>query len=50
MNPRYQAMLHTSPYMAMFGGKLLEIAELPADNDMRMNDGHTHECIYRFEL
>ena len=32
------------------GGKLLEIAELPADNDMRVNDGHTHECIYRFEL
>ena len=32
------------------GGKLLEIAELPPDNDMRINDGHTHECIFRFEL
>ena len=31
------------------GGRLLEIAELPADNDMRINDGHTHECIYRFD-
>lgn len=34
----------------LLGGELLEIAELPADNDMRVNDGHTHECIYRFEL
>lgn len=34
----------------LLGGRLLEIAELPADNDMRVNDGHTHECIYRFEL
>ena len=32
------------------GGKLLEIAELPPDNDMRINDGHTHECIFRFDL
>ena len=34
----------------LLGGRLLEIAELPADNDLRVNDGHTHECIYRFEL
>ena len=34
----------------LLGGELLEIAELPADNDLRVNDGHTHECIYRFEL
>lgn len=32
------------------GGKLLEIAELPPDNDMRINDGHTHECIFHYEL
>lgn len=34
----------------ILGGKLLEIAELPADNDMRLEDGHTHECIFRFDL
>lgn len=32
------------------GGKLLEIAELPEDNDMRRDSGYTHACIYRFEL
>ncbi len=32
------------------GGRLLEIAELPPDNDMRLEKGETHECIYRFEL
>lgn len=32
------------------GGKLLEIAELPEDNDMRRDRGYTHACIYRFEL
>ena len=32
------------------GGELLEIAELPEDNDMRMEDGETHKCIYRFYL
>ena len=32
------------------GGKLLEIAELPPNNDMRINDGHTRECIFRFDL
>ncbi len=31
------------------GGKLLEIAELPADSDMRER-GMTEKCIYRFEL
>ena len=32
------------------GGELLEIAELPEDNDMRRDRGCTHACIYRFEL
>ncbi len=32
------------------GGKLLEIAELPEDNDMRRDRGCTHACIFRFEL
>ena len=31
-------------------GELLEIVELPADNDMRVNDGDTEKCIYRFIL
>ncbi len=31
------------------GGRLLEIAPLPADSDMRQQ-GETEKCIYRFEL
>lgn len=31
------------------GGKLMEIVELPEDNDMRER-GETQKCIYRFEL
>lgn len=31
------------------GGELLEIAELPEDNDMRM-DGKSEKCIYKFIL
>lgn len=32
------------------GGELLEIAELPENHDLHIEDGHTHECIYKFEL
>ena len=32
------------------GGELIEIAELPADNDMRLEDGETHKCIFKFPL
>ena len=32
------------------GGELVEIVELPEDNDMRAEDGETHKCIFRFEL
>ena len=32
------------------GGELLEIAELPEDNDMRVEDGETHKCIFKFIL
>ena len=28
----------------------MEIAELPEDNDMRLEDGETAKCIYRVEL
>lgn len=31
------------------GGKLLEVAELPEDSDMR-KDGKTEKCIYKFIL
>ena len=31
-------------------GELLEIAELPDDNDMRVENGETHKCIFRFAL
>lgn len=32
------------------GGELLEIAEVPEDCDMRVEDGETHKCIYQFQL
>ena len=32
------------------GGELIEIAELPPDHDLRVECGHTHECIYKFVL
>lgn len=32
------------------GGKLLEIAVLPEDNDMRIQIGETEKCVFRFEL
>lgn len=31
-------------------GELLEIAELPEDNDMRKEAGETHKCIFKFVL
>ncbi len=31
-------------------GELLEIAELPEDNSMRVEDGETEVCIFRFDL
>lgn len=45
-NPENHASRRTCEYA---GGKLLEIVELPEDNDMR-GDGETEKCIYRFEL
>lgn len=32
------------------GGRLMEIVELPEDNDMRVEDGETEKCIYQFTL
>lgn len=31
-------------------GRLLEIAQLPEDNDMRVMDGDTEKCVYRFDI
>ena len=46
-NPDNNASRKTCEYV---GGKLLEIAEIPEDNDMRKECGETKACIYRFEL
>ena len=32
------------------GCRLVEIAELPEDNDMRLEEGATEKCIYRIDL
>ena len=32
------------------GGALLEIAELPEGNNMRVEEGETEKCIFRFDL
>lgn len=45
-NPDNHASRKTCEYA---GGELLEIVELPEDNDMR-ESGDTEKCIYRFQL
>lgn len=45
-NPDNYASRKTCEYL---GGKLLEIAKLPEDNDMRDN-GETEKCIFQFPL
>lgn len=32
------------------GGRYLETAELPKDNEMRVNDGKTRVCVFRWDL
>ena len=44
-NPDNWASQRTCEYA---GGSLLEIAELPEDNAMRVEDGETEKCIYKF--
>ena len=46
-NPDNHASRKTCEYV---GGELLEIVELPEDNDMRVNDGETHKCIFKITL
>ena len=31
-------------------GEFLGVAELPEDNDMRITEGETHKCIFKFHL
>lgn len=31
-------------------GEFLGVVELPEDNDMKINDGKTHMCIFKFNL
>ncbi len=45
-NPDNYASRKTCEYA---GGELLEIVELPEDNDMR-EDGEFEKCIFRFAL
>ena len=46
-NPDNLASRRTCEYA---GGQLVEIVELPADNDMRVEDGETEKCSYRVDL
>ena len=46
-NPDNLASRKTCEYL---GGALLEITELPEDNDMRVESGETHKCIFKFSL
>lgn len=46
-NPENTASYRTCE---LAGGKPLGVFELPEDNDMRIEEGETHKCIFRFEL
>lgn len=46
-NPDNYASRKTCEYA---GGKLMAIIDLPTDNDMFLEDGETHKCIYYFKL
>lgn len=46
-NPDNYASRKTCEYVGCY---LVEIAELPENNDMRMELGETEKCIYRIEM
>lgn len=46
-NPDNLASRKTCEYLQ---GEYLGIVELPEDNDMRVNDGETHKCIFKFNM
>ncbi|MDO4567447.1 MAG: GNAT family N-acetyltransferase [Clostridia bacterium] len=46
-NPDNLASRKTCEYLQ---GSFLGIAELPEDSDMRINDGETQKCVFKFTL
>jgi len=46
-NPDNEASRKTLEYLQ---GEFLGVAELPEDNDMRINEGETHKCVFKFTL
>lgn len=46
-NPDNYASKKTCEFV---GGELIEIVELPEDNDMRLQRGETEKCIYKIVL
>lgn len=46
-NPDNLASRKTCEYLQ---GDFLGVVELPEDNDMRINKGETHTCIFKFNL
>ena len=46
-NPDNIASRKTCEYLK---GNLLEVVELPEDNDMRVLKGETEKCVFKFEL
>lgn len=46
-NPDNLASRKTCEYLQ---GEFIGIVELPEDNDMRLNDGETQKCIFKFDL
>lgn len=46
-NPDNSASRKTCEYLH---GELLGIETLPADNDMRTEDGETEKCIFKFNI
>ena len=46
-NPDNHASKRTCEYLH---GEYLGTIELPEENDMRLEDGETHKCIFRFNL
>ena len=46
-NPDNWASRKTCEYLQ---GEFLGVVELPEDNDMRVNEGETQKCIFKFNL
>ena len=46
-NPENKASYRTAKYA---GCKYLGTVEIPSDNDMRIDSGETHKCIFKYNL